>query len=167
MLWLRRNLFVLVGFNNFNFKAIKNFLRKCGEIKEKRIEAADKASDFLELLFINILEVVHVFPGISRSWVGNRYSSELIKRIPILDTACPCVPLTSARVQGFVLTFMLFVIGNHWDLRNNFLQIWGQRTLMVDHLMCIIYFKLLSMYWDLARDTNFPMFSLFNVVQKI
>lgn len=36
-------------------------------MKEEQIEDTDKGSGFLELLFINILEVVHVFPGISRS----------------------------------------------------------------------------------------------------
>lgn len=56
-----------MGFNNFSFQTIKDFLMTCRDMKEKQIEAADKASGFLELLFINILEVVHVFPGISRS----------------------------------------------------------------------------------------------------
>lgn len=89
-------------------------------MKEKQIEATDKTYGFPELLFITILEVVHVFPGISRSYIGNQHSRKLVKRIAILDTECPCVLLTSARDQGFGLTFMLFVIGNHWDSKNNF-----------------------------------------------
>lgn len=36
-------------------------------MKEKQIEATDKPSGFVELLFINILEIVYVFPGISGS----------------------------------------------------------------------------------------------------
>lgn len=45
----------------------------------------------------------------------NLENSTLVNLV-ILDSKCPCVPLTSARDQGLILTFVLFTDGNHWNL---------------------------------------------------